>query len=370
MTRRTSPVSLEHRISAARALILETVTDPARWDAALNAFAAACGGRSGQVIALDGSGSVVLHQLTEAPEDIIREIEAFGLTDVAANPRLRIGRTAPVMVPRADQDFVSPEERARAPIYTEMFEPHGFAHNCQIVLIRTPDILVRASVSRTLQQGVFDRDAMQAFTALAPYLEAAVKTRAALGLAQVQSALMALDAVKATVFLLNADGRVIGASAKAAGIAERGEDLRIVRGRLRLTEVAAQEAFEAQMPGVVCVNGTPFSVCLPGAVLDLQPLPANRDGLGAGPAALAILRQAATPAERERMLRMQYGLTQAEATTALALAGGARIEAIAAARGVSLPTVRSQLQSVYAKLGVRRQAELVARLQHRMGGAD
>ncbi|PKP80546.1 MAG: hypothetical protein CVT79_14770 [Alphaproteobacteria bacterium HGW-Alphaproteobacteria-18] len=360
------PSSLEARVAAARNVILETISAPARWNAALAAFAEACGGRSGQIIALNGQGDVVLHRLTETPEDFIRDVEAFGLTDVTANPRLRIGRAAPVMVPRADQDFVSPEERARAPIYTEMFEPHGFAHNCQIVLMRGPDILVRASVSRTTRQGVFDPAAFQAFMALAPYLQAAVKSRIALGLAQVQSTLATLDAVSAAAFLLSVDGRVIGASARAGGMAERGEGLRISRGRLKLAEAAAQEALDTWLRRLPSGRAAPVAVAVGPCILDLQPLPVERSGLGTGPAALAILREAATADEREAVLRMRYGLTQAEAAIARALSGGMSVEMIASMRKVSLPTVRSQLQAIYTKLGVRRQAQLVARLKERL----
>ena len=58
---------------------------------------------------------------------------------------------------------------------------------------------------------------------------------------------------------------------------------------------------------------------------------------------------------------------RAEADAALALADGQGLAAIAAHRGVAIATVRSQVQSVYAKMDVHRQAELAAAVRRLSG---
>ncbi|NOX82075.1 MAG: helix-turn-helix transcriptional regulator [Alphaproteobacteria bacterium] len=60
------------------------------------------------------------------------------------------------------------------------------------------------------------------------------------------------------------------------------------------------------------------------------------------------------------LLKQQYRLTEAEGRLALALADGASIEQAAKAGGVSLHTVRTQLRSIFAKTGVKRQSALAA----------
>lgn len=75
------------------------------------------------------------------------------------------------------------------------------------------------------------------------------------------------------------------------------------------------------------------------------------------------MRTASTPAEHRDMIRIRYNLTSAEAEIALPLSKGLSVQEIPTGRGVSLPTVRSQRHPVYAKLGVRRQGERVARLR-------
>jgi DNA-binding NarL/FixJ family response regulator len=58
-------------------------------------------------------------------------------------------------------------------------------------------------------------------------------------------------------------------------------------------------------------------------------------------------------------LHSAYGLTTKEAEVAIAVANGMTLEAISESRDVAVSTVRSQLNSVFNKLGISRQAELV-----------
>ncbi|QYK39819.1 MAG: alpha/beta fold hydrolase [Paracoccaceae bacterium] len=67
----------------------------------------------------------------------------------------------------------------------------------------------------------------------------------------------------------------------------------------------------------------------------------------------------APPPEVERMLQATFGLTEAETAVATALANGQRPEEIAARRGVSVLTVRSQVKVLLSKTGVTGQLDLV-----------
>lgn len=57
--------------------------------------------------------------------------------------------------------------------------------------------------------------------------------------------------------------------------------------------------------------------------------------------------------------RELWGLTETEARVAAAVAQGVNTKTYAAAVGVSDNTVRSQLKSIFAKTGCRRQSDLV-----------
>lgn len=60
------------------------------------------------------------------------------------------------------------------------------------------------------------------------------------------------------------------------------------------------------------------------------------------------------------IVALAFDLTPAEADTAIAISDGETPERIATRRGVTISTVRTQLRSVFEKLGVSRQSELVA----------
>jgi len=55
-----------------------------------------------------------------------------------------------------------------------------------------------------------------------------------------------------------------------------------------------------------------------------------------------------------------FGLSQAEARVASAIAKGKTLEEISVEAGLSVNTIKSQLKAVFVKTGVSRQADLVA----------
>lgn len=356
----------DSRINAARHLLLEAMIDVGRWDAALEAVANACGARAGQLLSLNGSNEVVGHWLTGVPEGFTAMIEDWGFANPVLNPRFRAGLSSPLMTPVADQDYADADDRRRSPIYAEIYDPHDLPFNCQVVLQRDDEAFVRASVTRTRAQGPLDAEAFRVFEALAPHLQAAVRVQMSLMFVRCTATLQALDAVEAAAFLLSECGRVVGVSAAAEAIAIEGKILQVKEGRVRLRRQPDQTAFDDALGQILeairrggCAAPPVSQLCADALVMDVQQLPMERLAFGGGPAAILILRKAKA-AERSELLRRMFGLTRAEAEVALALAAGEAPEIIADARKVSVATVRTQLKSIYSKMGVHRQAELVA----------
>ncbi len=84
---------------------------------------------------------------------------------------------------------------------------------------------------------------------------------------------------------------------------------------------------------------------------------------GDDPCAILIVHPLDAAARLDPLIvSLAFGLTPAEARVATAIAEGASPDEVAADRGVSLATVRTQLRGVFDKLGVRRQAEMVRML--------
>ncbi|HRO03015.1 MAG TPA: LuxR C-terminal-related transcriptional regulator [Terricaulis sp.] len=362
-------MSAHAHVERARALLLEASIDPSRWEAALGCFARACGARTGQLIAMDRERQLVGHWLADAP-DFLPQIEEFGFTDPKRNPRIRIGLSAPLGAAAADQDYLDADARQQFPIYAGLYERHDLPFNCQAVLMRDEQNFVRASITRTAAQGPLDAEAFRAFAALTPHLESAVRMHANLHSAAQSAALFTLDAVDAAAFVLNEAGLVIGLSAAAEKYVSPGAMMQLSSGRLRLQAPADQNMLEAAIErsraalrdGYIVAHAPLVASGAP-LVIDLQLLPRQQMSLSGAPAMLAIIR----PVPAEDALRVMYGLTEAEGAVAVAVADGERLKDIAARRAVSVATVRSQVQAIYAKMDVHRQAELAAAVR-RLGG--
>lgn len=363
----------EARIDRARQLLLEAMFDVGRWDAALDAVAGACDARAGQLLALNGDNEVVGHFLTGVPDGFTQMIENWGFANPVANPRFRAGVSAPVMVPIADQDYAGPDERKRSPIYVEIYDPHDLPFNCQAVLMRDENAFVRASVTRTRKQGPLDTRALRTFTTLMPHLHAAVRVQTSLLAASSAASLRTLDAVGAAAFLVSERGHVVGVSHAAEALAMKGVSLQVTRGRIRLRAPSDQAAYDAALARVLdaaragtSVTPAPIALTTESVVLDVQGLPRERVCFGGAPAAIVLVRPAREQ-ELALVLQRKFRLTGAETEVALALADGYELEAIAACRGAAVATVRSQVQSIYAKMDVHRQAELVSVIRRLCG---
>jgi DNA-binding CsgD family transcriptional regulator len=75
---------------------------------------------------------------------------------------------------------------------------------------------------------------------------------------------------------------------------------------------------------------------------------------------------AGIPTEAE--LAELFGLSPAESRLAIALAQGKKLPEVAAEAGVKITTLRTQMQSIYRKLGVERQSDLLLTLSHGFPG--
>jgi DNA-binding CsgD family transcriptional regulator len=78
---------------------------------------------------------------------------------------------------------------------------------------------------------------------------------------------------------------------------------------------------------------------------------------------MVLVNDESNPVQAEpETIQALFGFTNAETRLAAALLRGVSIDAFAVQRGISIKTVRTQLASLFAKTGTRRQTDLVALL--------
>lgn len=182
----------------------------------------------------------------------------------------------------------------------------------------------------------------------------------------------AIDRIPTGLILLDARHRVVIANRVARDIVDLGDGFSLDDARPRAAHAsddavlqqsirrATQRVAREQLPeGAVMAIARPSGRrAFPLMVAPLLNVPSEstlRDAV----AVLYISDLEGGTLHRSEVLREVYGLTEAETQLVELLCDGCSLEEIAARRGVTLNTARSQLKQVFAKTNTHRQSELV-----------
>lgn len=342
----------------------EAGVDTAAWPAALAILASATRSSRGEIIGIRSGG--LAFAVSDLPEEAYREFEAAGGYSPSASPRIAAAQRAATLQVIGDREYDEVTPLLTANAYMDLVHKLDIPHGCQTTLVREPDLLVGLTALRTRREGRIDADGTAAFSALAPHVLAAVRTRLALGDRSARDMATALEHADAAAFLCDRDGGVRAMTGRAEQLVLEARLVTLRGRRLAATRVADRLALERAMararnagllsPGVETVLIGPKGGR---ALVHMRALAQEDDwGLPFRARLMVIVRQGPRRPSAD-VLRLAFGLTQAEAEIALALAAGQPRELIAAHRGAALGTLRQQVKAIFAKVGVSREAELV-----------
>lgn len=167
--------------------------------------------------------------------------------------------------------------------------------------------------------------------------------------------------------LLDRSGRIILLNARAERLI--GKTIRLRDGYLTVDGAVARQRLQRFIASLVrqgsrCDDDPDYVVMLPspnGRPLIMRGAPIAPIGTELFKRAKAFITFAEAGQRvgcNDGILRDAFGLTPAEAKTALAIAKGRDCEEIATLHNVSIATVRTHLKAIFAKTGTRRQAAL------------
>jgi len=185
-----------------------------------------------------------------------------------------------------------------------------------------------------------------------------------------------LDDLTLPIFVIDAELVVMDANVSARELAEQDAAISIVLGHLRLSRNEDHERL-VRVAGLIAGNpvaeSSEHSVEVGAEGRDL-PLHLCVRGLrgGAGIArgsrmVVYVIDPAHQPHVDGDLLRRVYRLSHADIRVVRELMQGQSVEAIAEALAMSVYTVRTHLQSLFAKTGTNRQGELIARIAASLG---
>jgi DNA-binding CsgD family transcriptional regulator/PAS domain-containing protein len=342
------------------------------WEEALRGFADATGSRSAQLTGVGRDGSVLFSILTNIDPPAFHSMFAATAT---INPRVKAASGAPVLKVMAEADFITPEQCRRDRFYQEVARPLDIPFMCFTTLERQDKAFIALGAIRSAREEHITGEQREIFAALAPHVRAAVRTRLALE-GQGEAVLTgAMDALSIPVFVCDREGRVRSLTRAAEILVTTGRGLELKAGRLLGYRPDEEKALHEAIGAAILRRATPGPAVLRTVVvrgrdqntaplvLDVFPLPCQPYQFSFAPRVLVVARgPRGSKAGRMAVLQATYALTSAETQITEYLAEGRSAEFIAAARGVAVETVRTQIKAIMSKLGVSRQVELVVRL--------
>jgi len=294
----------------------------------------------------------------------------LGGDDPARNARVRAGLQAPVLRTLTEADFPDREEVLRSELYVDHFRRYDIFYNLQTTLMRSESGVLGLTVIHSERRGVATAEERRRFSAITPVAQEAARLQLTLEGRGAAILSGSLDNLGAAAFICNGEGRVSTMTAEAERLVAEGTHLELKDRILRATDpqragefaAAVARASSRALPAAPTAEVALRSADGAMVVCQIASLPVGDFAFGFEQSVMVVVRTPRDPARLTPLLQTGFGLTAAEAGVALGLAQGLSIDEIARERATSLWTVRTQLRSACAKLGVSRQAELVARL--------
>jgi DNA-binding CsgD family transcriptional regulator/PAS domain-containing protein len=275
------------------------------------------------------------------------------------------------------QQIIADDELCRSEFYQEFARDLGLHHIvCTVTPLGEAGIMP-LGLQRPEDAPPFGEAERQVVDALLPHFRRALRLRHRLQQAAFRPATGdALDILPMPALVVSADLRVTYANSAAEALAAASKGLQLIRTGPPPSSVLLAAMHNAEAAVLARLVREVALRISPGGGLRLTaPGKSGKPGRG-GIALLAMPLPArlATPAQdapvpltgqvllmardlsqlsrpRPDLLADLFGLTKAEAEVAAALAGGVTAEAVAALRGVELPTIRSQVRMVLEKTG-------------------
>jgi len=278
-----------------------------------------------------------------------------------------LGPDEPFVVSR----HVPAEVVVRSPYWGECVAPYGVVDILQYLLMQTHARLAAFAFARHESQGLVTEREVELGGLLLPHIRRAVTISNVLDARTIEKARMTetLNALQCGVVLTDERGAILFANASAEEMLSEGSAIRGAEGVLSAKALSAHKelasAIRLAANDEAQIGKTGLSVRLTG--LDEAPqfahvLPMNGSELRTRlqpTAAAAVFIGRPEPEGEGAALAAAFGLTPAETHVLTGLLAGRTRGEMAAHLGITLATAKTHLINVFAKTGVKRQAELM-----------
>ena len=265
---------------------------------------------------------------------------------------------------------LSPEFIRRDPYHNEFLMPLGFRHTmkCKTNEARGTGTYAIVGFARPPKSEPFQDEDIGRLRQLEPDITRAVRLCQKLAPAREAGRLAetALHGLSFGVLIIAPDRKLLCANDSALAVVKRSPAISVRHGSLHLTNTDHDHLLRKALQGsrdAMWVRLTPGTETDAPLIFSATPLPERVDlpSMKGGRATLLLLSSSGCSGQDlGEALHQLYRLTAAEARVACAIASGQSPLEIAEAAATSTGTVRTQLKSIFAKMAIDRQSQLVA----------
>jgi DNA-binding CsgD family transcriptional regulator len=295
------------------------------------------------------------------------------------DPRVRFLEQYPSR-PLSCRSAISDAELHSSKVYKDMLKDADIEYSLVASAPEDDGSLIMFGVFRSRRSTYFTECETEAFGELIPHVKEAVSLSEHLARVDVANRLAfeALDGISMGILLVDENARVIHANAAARRITDMADGISLHNGTLRLRGKDEDQSLRRALWNVIAKiragdahSGEAIAVARPSGnepfPLLIGTLWGNHLRYGLGrldrPVAVVFVTIPEEPREAPaELLRRLFGLTPAEAKICERVVQGDTLEEAAKDLDIATATARVYLKSVFAKTGVGRQAELVAKI--------
>ena len=359
-------MNLSPQTERALELCYDSIAAPQLWTCALDNLAHSLGAAACQILP---------HELSQRPLGQVRSSHAWRIHE---RWQKNSDWVKPVYEPRGDplvrqgyravlqSQLFTDEEIKHSRFHQEIVRPAGCLHwACGIFQVE--DRIWCLPFHRGDEP--FTPDVLEPIAEVAVRMARIISIAEKVSRAEAENEILTLDRAGCAAMLIDKRGRVVRFNRRAEALFCN--EFGIRNGRLWTAANSSLERLDRFMaeieqakptagplpaPVIIARRGTPW------LLIEAMPVTSASNDIFEGCRAVLVVSDLSRPSiTNAALLSLEFGLTGAEARLAAAICEGHDLNAAAATFGVSRQTLRSQLKTVFAKTGSRRQAELVAR---------
>jgi DNA-binding CsgD family transcriptional regulator/PAS domain-containing protein len=331
---------------------------------------------------LDLSAAAIVHQDCETGAGVIKAVWGLnpaGMKDYVehygALDEYRIS-----VIKKHDFDFALAEEivpkrqLSKTEFYNDFLERHGQILHCGLITSRTSKSFDNISLFSGIDQRP-KRITLERLDLVLPHLKSAFQVQHRLFEVETRANdfVAALNSQRTGVILIDEVGGCFFVNRAAERFISRRDGLRLRNSRLFATLSQESDQLRSLIQSAITFGATkkPSNdramriTRSAGKPLHVQVTPISSESLNLPQRAFAMVVLSEPdndPGLSTDALRNLYGLTPAEAKVAILLASGKSLEELCDELSIRYETARAHLKSIFGKVGVRRQGELVSRL--------